>query len=152
MTINCQIDTVSASIAALTISGVTIKSSASIPESAMMLCPILFPKPDGFVTDMEFTRESQGGNGTALMNLSYTLNYVYCHAPIGSGVGGIFTTYGPLITNLALILEKIFASDTLTGAVDITLSGVTNIGPVVDPAGNAYHGVEIALRVLEFIQ
>jgi hypothetical protein len=152
MTINCQLDTVTNSIAALTVTGVTIKDIHDIPENAMETGPIMFPRPDGFVTDMTFTRESQGGGGTALMNLGYTLTYVYCHAPIGSGPDGLFSTYSGMITNIVLILEKIFASDNITGAVDMQLAGVSNIGPVQDPAGNAYHGVEITLRVLEFIQ
>ena len=152
MTINCQIDTVTNSIAAWSISGVTIRDIHDIPEDVILLGPILFPRPDGFVTDMQFTRESQGGAGTAMMNLSYTLNYVYCHTPIGSGLGGLFSTYSGLITNLALIIEKVFASDNASGAVDLQLAGVSNVGPVSDPSGKAYHGVEIALRITEFIQ
>ena len=152
MTIDCKLNTVTASIAALSISGVKIRNIDSVPESAAMLCPVLFPRPNEFVTDIEFTRESQGGGGTALMNFSYTLNYVYCHAPIGSGLGGLFSVYSALITKIILILEKMFASDNLSGAIDLQVISVSNVGPVADPAGNQYHGVEIGLRVLEFIQ
>jgi hypothetical protein len=152
MTINCQIDTITNSIAGLSVTGVTIKDIHDIPESAALLLPVMFPRPNEFITDLTFTRVSQGGGGTALMDVSYTLNYVYCHAPIGSGVGGLFSSYNSLITNIALILEKLFASDNITGAVDMTVAGISSVGPVADPAGNPYHGVEISLRILEFAQ
>jgi len=152
MTINCQLETVTSSIAALTITNVRVMDITNIPEGTKLAGPILYPRPQEFVTDIEFTRESQGGNGTALMNLSYSLHYVYLHAPIGAGVGGLFSVYSGLISNLVLIMEKLFASDAITGVVDLQLEEVSSIGPVSDPAGNAYHGVEISLRVLEFIQ
>jgi hypothetical protein len=67
-------------------------------------------------------------------------------------VGGVFSVYSALITKIILILEKMFASDNLSGAIDLQVVSVSNVGPVADPAGNQYHGVEIGLRVLEFIQ
>jgi hypothetical protein len=152
MTINCQIETITNSIAGWSISGVSMHDIHDIPESVELLTPTMFPRPNDFVTDMGFERVSQGGAGTAMMNLTYTLNYVYCHAPIGSGLGGLFSVYSGLITNIALIMEKIFASDNPTGGIDLQLAGLSSVGPVSDPSGKAYHGVEIALRVVEFIQ
>jgi len=146
MTINMQIETITNAIEALSVSGVVIRDIDNVPEHVRLSGPILFPRPNEFITDIEFTRVSQGGGGTAQMNVSYTLNYVYCHAPIGSGVGGLASVYS------GMILEKLFASDNPTGAIDMTVESISNVAVVSDPAGNQYNGVEIGLRITEFLQ
>jgi hypothetical protein len=151
MSINVQFATVIDAISNLSVSGVTLKDVDTIPENVQLLCPVLFPRPDNFITEVTPEFVTYGSLGTAKINLSYTLNFMYCHAPIGSGLGGVFANYGSLITNLELILEKILESDVVTGAVDLQLAGV-NIAPITDPAGNNYFGAEIALRVQEFAQ
>ena len=53
MTIALHPLTVSASIAALSISGVTIKDVDEIPDSAAMLCPLIVPRPNDFITNIQ---------------------------------------------------------------------------------------------------
>lgn len=151
MTINSQLDTVATSIAGLSISGVNIRDIDNIPDSASMLTPLLIPQPNDFVTNMAATRESFGGGGTAKLNLTYTLNYVYLHAEAGSGVN-TFAVYAGLIDNLILILETILANDNINGAVDMELATVGNIGIINDPADNEYWGVLFSLNITEFVQ
>lgn len=151
MTIDVQIEGVVSDITSMNVAGVNIKGVEDIQENAEATLPLFQPRPDGFITDMEFERVSFGSDGTAKMNLTYTLNYRYLHSKIGSG-GGLLSTYGGLVKKLALILEKIFAYDAETDAVDVTLQSISDIGPLPDPAGNQYHGVDISLRVLEFAQ
>lgn len=151
MTIALNLVTVAGSIAELNIPGVTVRNIDQIPESALPLLPILFPVPNGFVTEIEFVPVTMGANAAA-MNLSYTLNYRYLHAVVGSG-GGLLSVYTGLIVNLVAILTEIMGNGSPDGAVEMKLQSVSDIGALSDPAGQTmFHGVNISLRVLEFIQ
>ena len=151
MTINCQLVTIADAISGLSISGVTVKDIDTVPENAIDYCPVLFPVPDNFITDMQFERVSFGGDSVAAMNVSYTMHYRYLHAPIGSG--SVLQNYKGIIEKLELILEAIMGNSSPTGAVNMTLLNVSDLGPVSDVAGQTmFHGVDIALRVEEFAQ
>lgn len=152
MTITVNLATIAESIAALNISGVHVRDIDQIPESAMSILPVLYPRPNEFVTNMSFERETFGGDSGATMTLRYVLNYQYLHAVVGSG-GGLLAVYNGLITNLVRILEAIFADSNPDGAWDMQLLTVSNIGVLTDPAGmEKYHGVEISLQVIDNIQ
>ena len=151
MTVNVQFATVADSIASISISGVTVKDIDNVPENAMDYCPVLYPIPNGFITDLQPEILSLGGDTGRKLNLSYTLNYRYLHAPIGSG--SVLANYAGIITNLMLILEAIMSTSSPSGAVDMEIQGVSDLGPVSDPAEAAvYHGVDIAVRILEYVQ
>lgn len=151
MTVSVGFSTVTNSIAALSISGVTIKDVDEIPEDVTTLTPILFPQPSGFITDISPSFESFGSNGAAKMDLAYTLNYVYLHAPVGSGINAL-APYSGMITKLAEIFVAIMSNDAITGAVDVRLNSLPNIGVVTAPNDDDYWGVLISLRVLEHVQ
>jgi hypothetical protein len=151
MTVNIQIATIADAISNLSISGVNNYDIDKIPESAIDFCPALFPAPDNYVTDLQFTVQSFGGDSARKLDVSYTLNYRFLYAPIGSG--SVLQNYAGLIAKLELILEALLGASTPTGSIDMSLLGVSNIGPLSDPAGQTmYHGVEIALRILEYTQ
>ncbi len=151
MTIAVSFSTVADSISNIAISGVTVKDINQIPDSASMLCPLLIPQPNGFVSEITPTFETFGSNGTPKINLSYTLNYVFLHSEVGSGVSA-FDGYSDLMAKLELIFEAIFSNDAITGAVDLKLQSVSNVGVVTDPAGIDYWGVQLSFRVLEYVQ
>lgn len=151
MTINSQIATVAASIAGLTISGVTNKGIDAIPESASMLCPLLIPQPDNFVTGLTYARQTVGSMGSAKIDCNYTLNYVYLHCETGSGIN-TYAPYAGIISKLETILEKILANDVVSGAIDIQISSIGTIGTIQDPAGNQFWGLMFSISVLEFTQ
>ena len=150
MTITSTISTVADSIAALTISGVTIKDIDQIPDTARMLCPLLIPKPDNFVTDLSVSFETFGSNGGAKINTNYTLNYVFLFCEVG-GMGA-FAAFSGLVSKLSAILVAINSNDAITGAVDMKINSIGNIGVITDPAGVEYWGLEFSLRVLEYTQ
>lgn len=151
MTVSINFETVTNSIAALSISGVTIKDIDEIPEDAAMLTPILFPQPSGFITDIAPSFETLGSNGAAKMNLEYTLNYVYLHAPVGNGINA-FAPYAGMITKLAAIFVAIMSNDAITGLVDLKLNALPNLGVVASPNEVDYWGALISLRVTEYVQ
>lgn len=151
MTVASALSTITNSIAALVITGVTIKDIDEIPQSASMLTPLLIPQPNDFVTDFAVTFQSFGSNGTAKMDMDYSLNYVYLHAEAGSGIG-TFDVYSGLITKLSAIIVAILSNDAITGLVDMQLGGIGNIGIIEDPSGNQYWGVLFSFRIKEFAQ
>ena len=151
MTITIGFTTVADSISKMTVTGVTMKDIDKIPDAGQMICPVMFPQPHGFVTGTSVERMSLGGGGTALMDMSYVLNYVYLHAETGTGVSS-FDVYSGIITNLAVIIKAILTNDNITGCVDMELNTIGEIGTVVDPAGNSFWGVLISFKILEQVQ
>lgn len=150
MTITSTIATVADSISNLSISGVTIKDIDGIPDSAVMLCPLLIPQPNNFVTDLSVSFETYGSNGGAKINTSYTLNYVFLFCEVG-GLGA-FASFAGLISKLQSILVAINSNDAISGAVDMKINSIGNIGVITDPAGKEYWGLEFSLKVLEYSQ
>lgn len=151
MAITSSIATVADSISNLSISGVTIKDIDQIPDTARMLCPLLIPQPANFVTDLSVSFETFGSNGGAKINTSYTLNYVFLFCEVGSGIGA-FAAFAGLISKLQSILVAINSNDAISGAVDMKINSIGNIGVITDPAGNEFWGLEFSLRVLEYSQ
>jgi len=151
MTITSTIATVADSIAGLTISGVTIKDIDQIPDSARMLTPLLIPQPANFVTNLGVEFKTFGSNGGAKIDTTYTLNYVFLFCEVGSGLSS-FTAFSGLVGKLEDILEAINSNDAITGAVDVKIGTIGNIGVITDPAGVEFWGLEFSLRVLEYTQ
>lgn len=152
MTIDINLVTVADSIAALNVSGVNVRDIDQIPESALSILPVLYPRPNEFITNLKWSRETYGTDSVAAMNLTYVLHYHYLHAVVGSG-GGLLAAYSGLLTNLVKILTAIFEDSNPSGAVDMQLVSISSVGVLTDPAGlEKYHGVEISLQVMEYIQ
>jgi hypothetical protein len=150
MTINTAFVTVADSIAGISISGVTVKDINEIPENVELLCPVLIPQPNDYITNLSVERMSFGGGGTAKLDMTYTLNYVYLH----SAVGGLsqFDAYSGIITKLELILEAILTNDNIAGPVDFEVETIPSIGVIEDPAGGQYWGTLLSFRVTEHVQ
>lgn len=144
-----QINTICESISDLNIAGVKIRGLDEIPEAVEQRQPTIFPKPDGFVTDFTVERNSFGG-ASEKETVHYTLNYRLCHTPLGSE-RGLFVSYPAMVECAFAFLDAIIGLGVLTGAVDILPADAVNFGPVSDPAGNMFHGCDIQLRVMEFV-
>lgn len=144
--------TVAASIAALEIDGVDILDIIKIPTEAKKRdTPYIVPKPDGFISGFLPERKSMGSGGVAAFNVTYTLTYRLLHSKIGTGRSGLFTTYSGMVAKAGLFLDAIIANDNIAGAIDISPNSITNFGLVSDPLGNPYHGCDIGIGVLEFV-
>ncbi len=141
---------IATAIAGLTISGVTVKDISGIPDEAdPRSMPILFPAPSTWIG---------GGNGepntgpvtfgtptTRMWIFNREYNYIYLHAPVGSG-RGLFDHYSAMSTNCDAILTAIIALD-LAG-VDVKNIEISNFGALQDPAGKQFYGfmLKIILR------
>ena len=150
MTIASSLTTVTNSIAGLTITGVTIKDIDNIPDSARMLTPLIVPQPNSFVTDLQVSFETFGSNGGAKINTIYTLNYAFLFCEVG-GISA-FNAFSGLMEKLSALLDAINSNDAITGAVDVKINSIGNIGVITDPAGVEFWGLQFSLKVLEFTQ
>lgn len=138
-------------IADLSVTGVTICGLDDIPEAiAPGDLPVLFPEPLNTISNLVVTRDTMGAS-LAKWTVTYDLNFTFCHHPIGAGYG-LFAEYGAMVDKATAILDALIEADlNADGAVELTVDNVLNFGPVLDPAGNQYHGCQFVLHVTEFI-
>lgn len=148
MSSNVQIATITESIAGIDLPTIDIRDVNSIPESVVHYAPVLSPRPDDFITDLTFTRESFGAG--EMMNIEYRMHWQYFHAPVGSGLA-LFAVYGDMVSNLAKIIEKIADTVKIEGAIDVKIDNINRIAVLKDASNNDFHGVELSLLVTEFI-
>ena len=142
--------TIATGIAALSVSGVTIKDVTAIPESvASRDCPILFPSPDGFVLggngEPETGSTTFGTPTTRMWTFTRSYRYVYLHEQAGA-TRGLKDVIGAMATKVDLICEAIAEMD-LTD-VDVMMVGVSDMGVIEAPNAAAFFGAifEITLR------
>jgi hypothetical protein len=143
---------IATSIAGLSISGMkSLRDLDRIPETVSAReCPILYPRPDNWITNMRVERNSYGSGSQARFTLRYTLNYVYLHSPISTG-RSLFSEYKAMVQQVLLILAALLATDAPGGVVDLLPQNVPMFDPVVDPAGNFFHGCVIAIDIAELV-
>lgn len=148
MAFSLHLANIADSIAGISITGVTVKDKDQIAGSWASLPNVLYPNPDGWITDfgLDFAAITRGTN--APVNVRYTLNYRF----LGVQVGDIATfpaSYSALVDKVITIINAIEAVHApYSGSVDMQVTGL-ELGPLTDPAGNQYFGADIALSVEE---
>jgi hypothetical protein len=154
-----EIDTVATAIAGLTIAGVyggsaknvTIKDLTAVPEAVdARQCPVFYPEPVGLVSNILVNYDSFGPGSGAKITVTYDLTYTLAFAKIGQE-RGLFTIEQEFIKTVKAILTAFITNDSLNGAVEIHPTGVSNFGPVADPSGATYHGCQMTLSIIEFV-
>jgi len=148
MTVSLNLANVANAISALSISGVTVKDKDEIVSSWVSIPNILYPNPEGWITNfgIEYMTIKQGAD--ADVDISYTLNYRF----LGTQVGDLSTfpfAYSSVVDKLILIFNAIIAMDApYNGSVEMKIGGV-GIGARTDPAGNNFFGADFALNIVE---
>lgn len=147
-----QITAICNSIAGLTVSGVTIKDLDEIPEAQQASAAIIIPRPDGFVSGFSIERDSQGSNTVGLprYTVGYNLTYRLLYSPLGVE-RGLFKLYPSAVAAAFRFVDAVTANDAVTGALDIQVADIQNVGPVADPSGAMFHGCDIIVRVTELV-
>lgn len=141
---------IATNIAGLAVSGINIRDLDAIPEQVNARdCPIIYPRPDGFLSSLQVQIDSFGST-SAKKTVYYTLTYRLLGAQVGED-RGLFTLYQAMVDIVADFLDAVIANDALTGTIDLQAVDVTEFGPVSDPAGYVFHGCDILLRVMEFV-
>jgi hypothetical protein len=146
MSTSITLDTVTNAIAALSITGVTIKDTDELPSALGLETAVLMPKPDNFLTDLRITPAELSKQN---LDVRYTLHYQYFHCKIA---GQLFANYAPMLDNLVLIIKAFSSDATLSGAMDNGECRIGVIGPIMDAAGNSYHGCELTIDILQFLE
>lgn len=142
--------TITNSIAALSITGVTIKDSDEIPEAVLeRQCPILYPEPVNFIRNLVVDPMSFGTAGSGYFDVDYDMAYTFLYKPVGTS-RALLSTYPDMLTLAMTIVDKIIISDVVTGAVTLTFNGFENFGLALDPAGNSFIGTGMTFHVKEF--
>jgi len=141
---------IATNIAALSISGVTVKDITAIPEKVEARdCPILFPSPDGWMAGGN-AEPSEGPTtfGTAttrLWTFNRTYKYIYLHSIVGSG-RGLKDHISGMTTKADAILTAISTLD--VSDVDVKTMAIGEFGVLTDPSGNSFFGftLDVTLR------
>lgn len=138
---------ISAAIASLTVSGVTIKDVDEIPQSVLDRdCPILFPIPGAWLDGGDAVSEDEstfGPAGSRYWETHTTLRYVYLRTQIGTG-RSINEHYAGAVTDIEAIITAVTAVDVDT----MDLESITHnpIGTVPDPTGKKFVGCNFSFR------
>jgi hypothetical protein len=148
------IATITNSIAAVSITGVTIKDIDEIPARVYgRNCPILYPEPLNFITNFEAIKNTFGRGLTVKWHMHYDLNYTLLYAPVGSGRG--LELFAPTIAMACLIFDEIMEAHPLTGAELVVPGAIGVPGLMFDPTGGtaqdaeAFYGVQLTFRITE---
>jgi hypothetical protein len=142
--------TVTNSIAALTVTGLTIKDIDEVPPDCTLITPVMFPEPLNFITNFTSTRDTFGSSTAANKTVEYDMNYTFLYVPVSSGRTGL-DVYDEMMAMTSLILDDILQNDDITGVTDISPQGVIDFGPVPDPAGNYYIGCRLVFHIIEYV-
>ena len=143
--------TIATAIAALTISGVTVKDITAIPEQvAARDCPILFPSPDGWMGGSNGEPEDGpttfGTVTTRLWQFNRVYHYVYLHEVVGA-TRGLKDIYSALATKADAIITAITRLNVTD--VDVKNVNISNFGVLSDPAGNSFFGFSLDITLRE---
>ena len=149
MSVSLLLPDITAAIASIVISGVTIKDYDGIAANWQSTARVLYPNPEGFITDFAPEYFTLMRGASAPMDAVYTLNYRYLDTAIGD-LANLPYSYGQMIDKVMVIVAKLLETDTpYSGRVEMELKAIQSVGAKADPAGNMYHGADIALLIRE---
>jgi hypothetical protein len=150
MTVSLNMANIVDAIAAVSITGVTIKDVDQVAGSFLGQSSILYPNIDGpFVTNFRPEYKAITRGAAAPVNALYTLNYRYLYVAVGD-IAILPKAYSDCFTKLIAILNALMAVDApYSGGVDMFIQDVTDLHPLPDPVGNMFYSFDIALAVEE---
>ena len=148
MTVSLLLTSITGAIDDISVSGVVIKNYNGVAAAWQSQPNVMYPNPEGFISDFELTFPSLLRGASAPQDVHYTLNYRF----LGSAVGDLSQMaqeYSEVITKTVLILNAFQGvAAPYSGKVEMEVIDVS-VGARSDPAGNIYHGADIALRISE---
>jgi len=145
------ITTISNAVAALSVSGLTIKDVDEIPQAVNNRdCPLLVPNPDNYVSGFYVVSDSFGIGSGHKWTAQYTLNYILLYAAVGAGRTTVMEKYSGMVSTAFAFFDALFAANSLSGSVDFEPGMIDGFG-MVDMASVSFHSCNVSLKVKEFI-
>jgi hypothetical protein len=136
-----DISAVATAIAALSISGVTIKTEATLPDALFQRdCPVLYPQ-DEFITGLNYELQSAGAT-SPVYEITFTLNYYLAVGAVGAG-RGLRDHKETIRTKASLIADAVADAHTTFG-VDYIVPKISSPEVVPDAADNQFYGCVIS--------
>lgn len=148
MTTALYLSSIADSISNLSISDITVKDKDQIVGSWLSTPNVLYPNPDGWITEFSIQYDTVLQGASAPATISYTLNYRFLGVAVGD-ISIMPVAYSELVDKVALIINAIIATPApYSGKVEMKAGGV-NIGSRTDPVGNNFFGADFAINITE---
>ena len=144
------IDTITAAIAGLTVTGVTIRDTGTLSDVITVReCPALVPRPNGFVNLSPVQRDTYGPSASARKTVVFSLTYRFFHSPVGQG-RGMYDVFPDFLDKCFAIFDALIATD-LGGTIDMELNGMPELGVVVDGKDSEFWGSDLEIMCTVFV-
>lgn len=141
---------IAAGIAAISISGLTIKDINKIPEQVQPRdCPIVFPHPVQFIqggAGGEEGLETFGVPTSRFWLFNRTYRYLMLYSPVGA-TRGLVDIYAGFAAKIDTFMEAVAELDIVD--VDVRNITVSELGVIEDPVGAKFYGCTIDIMVRE---
>lgn len=137
---------ISAGVAALSISGVTVKDVTDIPRIVTVgECPMLIPSPDSWIAG-GLGQIGPNTFGPGMWEFSRAFTYLYLHTATGQKPE-LSDHIGAMAAKVDLILTELAGLD--ISGVDVESIECGGSAEITDPVGNSFFGCQIILTVKE---
>jgi hypothetical protein len=143
--------TIATGIAALSISGVTVKNVTAIPEFVNNdSLPILFPNPEGWILGGNSIPGplTMGPVSSRYWEFDRTFDYVFLYAPAGGNLGMLDKIAG-MAGKLDLIMTALTTLD--LADVDVMSVNCTAFGALGDPNKTQFYGCHVQITLREVL-
>lgn len=141
---------IAAGIAALTITGITVKDIDTISDRINPRdCPLLMPNPNSWISGGIGTSEAAQGPATfgpGMWVFERAFSYLYLHAQIGSG-RGLNDHMSGMSDNLDAILTAMVGLN--IAGVDVMQLENSDFNVVTDPTGQQFYGFGVVITLKE---
>ena len=145
------IDTITAAIAGLTVTGVTIRDTSQLTDHIEHRdMPLLAPRPNQFVNLHPVERDTYGLASVARKTVTFELIYRFFHSDAGEG-RGLFDMFPDFLDKIFAIEDALIAADALGGTVDMQLIGTPEFGIVLDGANNQCWGADVTIQCVLYV-
>ena len=148
---------IATAIAALSVSGVTIKNITGLPKSFTKGdCPVFFPHPDEWFlgTISEPGRDGQWVGQTNVFDAVRRFRYIYLHG-LSIAANPMSTVYSAMAAKVDLLYSAIAGMNTSSGVLTVRSINVSEFGSIVAPAAgisqtrNIFFGCFFEIEILE---
>lgn len=141
--------TLAAAIAALDVTGLTIRDLSEIPQAITAReCPQVYPAPEKFLALEEAQQLTFGPS--ALWQFTYALTYRYVHGPVGNE-RTLSKTFPGHVAGYIGFIQAIARNAQLLGLnAHVAPVGTPEWGVLGDPSGQQFQAADLVIRVVEY--